>query len=159
MTPQGNVPSSVPGDPVREVGLRAREEAVALRTMSTTRKNRDLRGRAKAILARRAEIESANREDLAADLLDAKKDRLRISEKKVVAAPWSAENGRAKTTRSSGRRRETPMRSRPEGRARKKAESEWTARRALRQLILPMILGVLATKEALFGLVQKSGFW
>ncbi len=51
------------------------------------------------------------------------------------------------------------MRSRPEGRARKKAESEWTARRALRQLILPMILGVLATKEALFGLVQKSGFW
>jgi len=93
---------------VREVGLRAREAAVALRTMSTTRKNRDLRGRAKAILARRAEIESANREDLAADLLDAKKDRLRISEKKVVAAPWPAENGRAKTNRSSsgeGRRR------------------------------------------------------
>jgi len=144
---------------VREVGLRAREAAVALRTMSTTRKNRDLRGRAKAILARRAEIESANREDLAADLLDAKKDRLRISEKKVVAALLG--RPRMVVPRQTGLRPEKGDADEKEtrGEGRKKAESEWTARRALRQLILPMILGVLATKEALFGLVQKSGFW
>lgn len=46
--------------------------------MSTAKKNRALREMAKAILARRAEIGSANAEDLAADLPDAKKDRLRI---------------------------------------------------------------------------------
>lgn len=74
-----------------------------------------------------------------------------------MAAPWPAENGRAKQNRSSGRRKETPMRRRPEGRDRKQAKSEWGARRALRQLMLPMISGVLATKEALFGLVQQSG--
>ncbi len=63
---------------MREVGLRARTAARALRTMSTAKKNRTLREMAKAILAHREEIESANVEDLAADLSDAKKDRLRI---------------------------------------------------------------------------------
>ena len=63
---------------MREVGLRARAAARALRTMSTAKKNRTLREMAKAILASRAEIESANAKDLAADLPDAKKDRLRI---------------------------------------------------------------------------------
>jgi putative transposase len=51
------------------------------------------------------------------------------------------------------------MRRRPEGRAGRQAKSEWTARQALRQLMLPMIAGVLATKEALFGLVQQSGLF
>ncbi len=46
--------------------------------MSTAKKNRALREMAKAILAHRAQIESANVKDLAADLPDAKKDRLRI---------------------------------------------------------------------------------
>ena len=45
---------------MRDVGLRARAAARALRTMSTAKKNRALREMAKAILARRAEIESAN---------------------------------------------------------------------------------------------------
>jgi glutamate-5-semialdehyde dehydrogenase len=63
---------------VREVGLRARAAARVLRTMPTAGKNRALRGMAKAILAHRRQIESANAEDLAADLPDAKKDRLRI---------------------------------------------------------------------------------
>ena len=58
--------------------MRARAAARVLRTMSTAKKNRALREMAKAILARRAEIESANAKDLAADLPDAKKDRLRI---------------------------------------------------------------------------------
>lgn len=56
------------------------------------------------------------------------------------------------------------MRRRPEGRLGKQAKSEWfagqaeeAAREALRQLILPLVAGVLATKEALFGLVQRSG--
>jgi len=49
------------------------------------------------------------------------------------------------------------MRRRPEGRAGGQAKSEGMARQALRQLMLPMISGVLATKEALFGLVQQSG--
>ena len=56
------------------------------------------------------------------------------------------------------------MRRRPEGRARKQAKSEWfagqaerAAREVLRQLMLPLVAGVLATKEALFGLVQQSG--
>jgi glutamate-5-semialdehyde dehydrogenase len=46
--------------------------------MTTAKKNCALREMAKAILARRAEIEAANTEDLAADLPEAKKDRLRI---------------------------------------------------------------------------------
>ncbi len=46
--------------------------------MSTAKKNRALREMAKAILASRAKIESANGKDLAADLPAAKKDRLRI---------------------------------------------------------------------------------
>ena len=46
--------------------------------MSTAKKNRALREMAKAILAHRAEIESANAKDLAAELPAAKKDRLRI---------------------------------------------------------------------------------
>jgi putative transposase len=49
------------------------------------------------------------------------------------------------------------MRRRPEGRVGGQGKSEWMARQALRQLMLPMISGVLATKEALFGLVQQSG--
>ena len=63
---------------MRDVGLRARVAARMLRTMSTAKKNRALREMAKAILARRSQIEAANAEDLAADLPDAKKDRLRI---------------------------------------------------------------------------------
>ena len=58
--------------------MRAQAAARALRTMSTAKKNRALREMAKAILAHRAQIESANVKDLAADLPDAKKDRLRI---------------------------------------------------------------------------------
>ncbi len=58
--------------------MRAQAAARALRTMSTAKKNRALREMAKTILARRAQIESANVKDLAADLPDAKKDRLRI---------------------------------------------------------------------------------
>jgi len=63
---------------VRDVGLRARAAARALRTMSTAKKNRALREMAKAILARRSQIEAANARDLAAELPAAKKDRLRI---------------------------------------------------------------------------------
>ncbi len=48
------------------------------------------------------------------------------------------------------------MRRRPEGRYGGQGKSEGMARRALRQLMLPMISGALATKEALFGLVQQS---
>lgn len=49
------------------------------------------------------------------------------------------------------------MRRRAEGKAGGQGKSEGAARQALRQLMLPMISGVLATKEALFGLVQQSG--
>lgn len=56
------------------------------------------------------------------------------------------------------------MRRRPEGRTRKQAKSEWLAgqaggraREVFRQLFLPLVAGVLATKETLFGLVQQSG--
>jgi glutamate-5-semialdehyde dehydrogenase len=63
---------------VRDVGLRAQAAARVLRTMSTAKKNRSLREMAKAIFADRVRIEAANRKDLAADMPDAKKDRLRI---------------------------------------------------------------------------------
>ncbi len=49
------------------------------------------------------------------------------------------------------------MRRRAEWRVGGQGKLEGVARQALRQLMLPMISGVLATKEALFGLVQQSG--
>ena len=77
------------GETIREMGKQARSAAHSLTKLSTEKKNAILLAMADAVLAREAEILSANKKDLeAADALGltpAMKDRLRLDHDRIAA--------------------------------------------------------------------------